>query len=151
MVIFTINLLVWAQSSSSAIPFGTLLALLTIWLFILLPLVVAGSWFGFKKPAWEHPSRTNAIARQIPPKPWYLGIAPSIAFGGLVPFMVIFIELLYVFQSVWNDKGYYYVYGFLSVIITILILTVAEISIVFTYFLLCAEVRKLESYCGLAD
>lgn len=56
--------------------------------------------------------------------------------------MVIFIELLYVYQSVWNDKGYYYVFGFLAVIVSILALAVAEISIVFTYFLLCAEVRS---------
>ena len=62
--------------------------------------------------------------------------------AGLVPFAVIFIELLFVFRSMWQDKsGYYYVFGFLSVVSLVCIVTVVEVTIVATYIQLCAEVR----------
>ena len=65
----------------------------------------------------------------------------SILGAGLVPFAVIFIELLFVFRSLWQDKsGYYYVYGFLSVVSMVHILTVVEVTIVAVYILLCSEV-----------
>jgi len=45
-----------------------------------------------------------------------------------------------VFQSLWQDKsGYYYVFGFLSVVSIILILTIAEVTIVTIYISLCNE------------
>ena len=60
--------------------------------------------------------------------------------SGLVPFAVIFIELLFVFRSLWQDKsGYYYVFGFLSVVSTVNIITIVEVTIVATYIQLCAE------------
>jgi transmembrane 9 superfamily member 2/4 len=63
---------------------------------------------------------------------------------GLVPFAVLFIELLFVFKNLWQDKsGYYYVFGFLSAVSAILIVTVSEVTIIATYSQLCAEVRKL--------
>jgi transmembrane 9 superfamily protein 2/4 len=74
------------------------------------------------------------------PQPWYLKTIPSILIGGVIPFAVIFIELLFVFKSLWQDKStYYYMFGFLGLIAGVLLLTVMEISIVMTYFLLCAE------------
>jgi hypothetical protein len=56
---------------------------------------------------------------------------------------VIFIELLFVFRSLWQDKsGYYYVFGFLSCVSLVLIVTVIEVTIVTTYVQLCAEVSS---------
>jgi len=52
----------------------------------------------------------------------------------------MFIELLFVFQSLWSDKsGYYYVFGFLGVVSTILILAVMETTIIAVYIQLCSE------------
>ena len=63
--------------------------------------------------------------------------------AGLIPFAVIFIELLFVFKSVWQDKsGYYYVFGFLAVVSVILVVTVIEVTIVSTHTQLCAEVSS---------
>lgn len=140
--VFILNLFVWAQASSTAIPFGTLVALVMMWLCISLPLVFVGSFLGFKRAPWEHPTRTTMIARQIPAQPWYLRTGPAVLMGGLIPFAVIFIELLFVFKSLWQDKsGYYYMYGFLALIAGINVVTVIEITIVTTYFQLCSEVR----------
>ncbi len=140
-VVFIVNLFVWAQASSTAIPFGTLVAIVALWLCVQLPLVYVGSWYGFVKAgAWEHPTKTSAVPRQIPQQAWYIRGPRTILLAGLIPFAVIFIELLFVFQSVWQDKsGYYYVFGFMAVVSTILILTVAEVTVVTIYIQLCAE------------
>ncbi|KAI0171855.1 Nonaspanin [Hypoxylon sp. FL1284] len=140
-LIFILNLFVWAQASSTAIPFGTLIAMVLLWLCIQVPLVYVGSWYGFVRTgAWEHPTKTASIARQIPTQPWYAKGAQAICVAGLVPFAVIFIELLFVFQSLWQDKsGYYYVFGFLAAVSGILAVTIAEVTVVSVYAQLCAE------------
>ena len=141
--IFVLNLFVWAQASSTALPFGTLVGLAALWLLIQVPLVYAGSWVAAHRVrAWDHPTRTAAIPRQIPEGPiWYARRTIVVLAAGLVPFAVIFVELLFVFRSLWQDKsGYYYVYGFLSVVSLVEILAVIEVTIVATYLQLCAEV-----------
>lgn len=145
---FVLNLLVWAQGSSTALPFGTLVGLAALWLLIQVPLVYSGSWFGYHKcKPWEHPTKTSTIPRQIPDAAWYTKGNYSILGAGLIPFAVIFIELLFVFRSLWQDKsGYYYVYGFLSVISLVHILTIIEVTIVAVYILLCSEVSTFQPY-----
>ena len=61
------------------------------------------------------------------------------AIGGILPFGAIFIELMFIMKSVWAQSTFYYMFGFLFLVILILIITSAEISIVITYFLLCSE------------
>lgn len=140
-LVFVLNLFVWYQASSTALPLTTLLGLVMLWLCIQVPLVYIGSWVGYvRSTAWEHPTKTTAIPRQIPPAAWYIRSFQSILLAGLIPFAVIFIELLFVFQSMWQDKsGYYYVFGFLTVVSLILILTIAEVTIVTIYIQLCNE------------
>ena len=141
---FFLNFFVWAQASSTAIPFGTLVGLLALWLLIQLPLVYVGSWYGFViVGAWDHPVKPNAVPRQIPQQTWYRTGVQSVLAAGLIPFAVMFIELLFVFKSLWQDKsGYYYVFGFLAVVSVILMITVIEVTIVATYLQLCSEVSS---------
>jgi hypothetical protein len=143
-------LFVWAQASSTAIPFSTLVGLLALWLLIQVPLVYLGSWVGYVRATpWEHPLKTNAISRQIPPQPWYLRSPIGPIMTGLIPFAVLFIELLFVFKNLWQDKtGYYYVFGFLSVVSIVLIVTVVEVTVIATYSQLCSEVRSGLSQYG---
>lgn len=140
---FILNLFVWAQASSTAIPLSTLFGLGALWLFIQLPLVYAGSWYGFlRSGAYSHPIKATPIPRQVPPQPWYLRSVQCALIAGLIPFAVIFIELLFVFQSLWSDKsGYYYVFGFAAVVFAILLVTVMETTIIAVYIQLCNEVR----------
>ncbi|KAJ5138292.1 Sodium:alanine symporter [Penicillium bovifimosum] len=140
-LVLILNLFVWAQASSTAIPFSTLIGLLAIWLLIQVPLVYIGSWVGYVRALpWEHPLKTNAIPRQIPPQPWYLHGYFGPLLTGLIPFGVLFIELLFIFKNLWQDKtGYYYFFGFLSVVSTVLIVTVIEVTVIATYNQLCSE------------
>lgn len=112
-------------------------------LLIQLPLVYVGSWYGFhQSQPCEHPTKTNSVARQVPEQAWYTQNIYAALIAGFVPFAVVFIELLFVFRSLWQDKsGYYYVFGFLSIVSLVGILTVVEVTIVATYIMLCQEVR----------
>ncbi|CAD6499021.1 BgTH12-04675 [Blumeria graminis f. sp. triticale] len=140
-LVFILNLFVWAQASSTALPFGTLISIILLWLCVQVPLVYVGSWWGYERAsAWEHPTKCSSIARSIPAQPWYLRNPQATLISGVIPFGIIFIELLFVFQSVWQDKsGYYYIFGFLSMMSFILIVTVAEVTVVSIYFRLCWE------------
>lgn len=138
-IVFVLNLFVWAQASSTAMPFGTLVAIVALWLCVQVPLVYAGARYGFRRGGWEHPTKTAGVARAVPRQPWYTKGARAVLLAGLIPFAVIFIELLFVFQSVWEDKGYYYVFGFLAVVFAILVVTVAEVTVVSVYVQLCSE------------
>ena len=140
-VFFVLNLFVWAQKSSGAVPFGTLVALLVLWLGISVPLVFLGSFIAFRKPAIEHPVKINNLCRLLPPdasQSWYTSPQLSILLGGILPFAAVFIEIFFIMSSIWLNQ-FYYVFGFLFIVFVILIITCAEITIVLCYFQLCNE------------
>jgi transmembrane 9 superfamily protein 2/4 len=62
----------------------------------------------------------------------------TLAIGGILPFGACFVELFYIMSSMWMDY-YYYVFGFLFLVFLILLVTCAEITVLFTYFQLCSE------------
>ncbi|XP_051151364.1 transmembrane 9 superfamily member 9-like [Andrographis paniculata] len=137
-IFFVLNALIWRQKSSGAVPFGTMFALVFLWFGISVPLVFLGSYTGFRKPAIEHPVKTNKIPRQIPEQPWYMNPTFSILIGGILPFGAVFIELFFILTSIWLNQ-FYYLFGFLFIVFVILLITCAEISIVLCYFQLCSE------------
>lgn len=142
--IFIINLFVWMQASSNAIPFSTLIALIALWLFFQLPLVYISGWYGYAKvDAWSPPIKANLIPRQVPHSSWLRRSTQTVILAGAVPFLVVFVELMFVFDSLWQEtSSYYYLFGFLSMVATILAVTVIEVSIVATYLQLCDEVSR---------
>jgi transmembrane 9 superfamily protein 2/4 len=135
---FVMNLLLWAKGSSAAIPFTTLIALLALWFGVSLPLTFVGAYFGFKKRTIEHPVRTNQIPRQIPEQSIYTQPIPGIIMGGILPFGCIFIQLFFILNSIWSNQMYY-MFGFLFLVFTILVITCSETTILLCYFHLCAE------------
>ena len=137
-IFFTLNLLIWGQRSSGAVPFGTLLALAALWFGISVPLVFVGSYFGFRAAAGDPPVRTNKIPRVVPPQAWYMAPAATVLVGGVLPFGAVFIEQYFILSSIWLHEVYY-IFGVLSLVYTILLVTCAEIAIVLCYFQLCGE------------
>lgn len=69
---FVLNFFIWGKASSGAVPFSTMISLLTMWVFISLPLVYLGYYFGYRKQPYQHPVRTNQIPRQVPDQHWYM-------------------------------------------------------------------------------
>uniref|UniRef100_A0A672YQL0 Transmembrane 9 superfamily member n=1 Tax=Sphaeramia orbicularis TaxID=375764 RepID=A0A672YQL0_9TELE len=135
---FLMNLILWVEGSSAAIPFGTLVAILALWFGISVPLTFIGAYFGFKKHAIEQPVRTNQIPRQIPEQSFFTKPIPGIIMGGILPFGCIFIQLFFILNSIWSHQMYY-MFGFLFLVFIILLITCSEATILLCYFHLCAE------------
>ncbi|XP_051881585.1 transmembrane 9 superfamily member 2 [Pristis pectinata] len=135
---FLMNLILWGEGSSAAIPFGTLVAVLSLWFGISVPLTFIGAYFGFKKHAIEHPVRINQIPRQIPDQSFYTKALPGIVLGGILPFGCIFIQLFFILNSIWSHQMYY-MFGFLFLVFIILVITCSEATVLLCYFHLCAE------------
>ena len=135
---FLMDIMAWAKGSSDAVPFTTMLILLVLWFGISTPLVFFGAYFGYKQDAIEFPVKTSSIPRQIPDQPWFMGWFFTLVIGGILPFGSCFVELYFILASVWMSY-YYYVFGFLLLVFLILIITCAEITLLFTYFQLCNE------------
>uniref|UniRef100_A0AAZ3RZD5 Transmembrane 9 superfamily member n=1 Tax=Oncorhynchus tshawytscha TaxID=74940 RepID=A0AAZ3RZD5_ONCTS len=123
---FVMNLILWGEGSSAAMPFGTLVAILALWFCISVPLTFIGAYFGFKKTGIEHPVRTNQIPRQIPEQSFYTRSLPGIVMGGILPFGCIFIQLFFILNST------ILLFGFLFC-------TPHTHTILLCYFHLCAE------------
>ena len=54
-VVFFLNLFVWYEGSTNAIPFGSMFGVIVLWLVCSVPLVFIGSFNGFKKDRIEFP------------------------------------------------------------------------------------------------
>lgn len=137
-VFFLLDLFLWAKQSSGAVPFTTMLVVLAIWFIISIPLSVAGSWLGFRSAKIEAPVRTNQIPRQIPPTTTHLKPIPSMLIVGLLPFGAIFVELFFIMNSIWFSR-IYYMFGFLFLCYSLMVVVCASVTILLTYFLLCSE------------
>lgn len=137
-VFFVTNLMLWGKGSSAAVPFGTLLALLCLWLFISIPLTFVGAYFGFRADRIQPPVRTNQIPRQVPEQTMYTKPLPGMLMGGILPFGCIFIQLFFILNSIWSHEVFY-MFGFLFLVFIILVITCSEATILLAYFHLCAE------------
>eukprot|EP00927_Polykrikos_kofoidii_P055467 TRINITY_DN49717_c0_g1_i1.p1 TRINITY_DN49717_c0_g1~~TRINITY_DN49717_c0_g1_i1.p1 ORF type:complete len:653 (-),score=106.61 TRINITY_DN49717_c0_g1_i1:194-2083(-) len=137
-IFFVLNLFIWGTRSSGAVPFTTMFALLILWFGISVPLVFLGTFFGYKKAPVALPVRTNQIPRQVPMQPWFISGPATCLIGGILPFGAVFTELFFIMSSIWQHQ-FYYLFGFLMLVIVILVVTCAEISVTLTYFQLTNE------------
>lgn len=137
-VFLLLDFVLWGKHASTAVPIGTMFLLLALWLLITIPLIFAGAVLGYRRAAIEPPLGVSQIPRQIPPQRWYLRGPVVILAAGVIPFGAAFMEVYFILSSLWLNK-FYYVFGFLALVVVILAVTCAEISVVMTYFQLCYE------------
>jgi transmembrane 9 superfamily protein 2/4 len=137
-VFFFLNLMIWHQNSSGAVPLMTMIAMLVLWFGVSVPLVFLGAHGGFQRAAIELPVRVSPIARGIPTQGLMNNAYLSAAVGGILPFGAVFTEVFFIMSSLWHHR-FYYLFGFLGIVLALLIFTCAEISIALTYFQLTSE------------
>jgi transmembrane 9 superfamily protein 2/4 len=137
-VFFALDLLLWYKDSSAAVPFSAMAVILLLWLGISAPLVYIGAHRGYSIPQMEFPVRVHHIPRQIPRQPWYARTWVVGMIGGLLPFGAVSTELIFLMGSIWHHQ-FYYLFGFLFLVVVILVITCAEISVAMTYFQLARE------------
>lgn len=125
--------------STAALPFGTIVIILLMWTLVTIPLTVLGGVLGKNTRAdFAAPCRTNKYPREVPDLPWYRSTPVQMFMAGFLPFSAIYIELFYIFASVWGHKVYT-IYSILFVVFCILCVVTAFITIALTYFQLAAE------------
>lgn len=138
VVFMILNIWLSIAGAATAVSFFTIIKLFLLWVCVSTPLVFIGGFVGFKMERIELPTKTNQIARIVPPLPWHVQSQYTIPMGGILPFGSVCIELAFIMSALWLHQ-IYYVMGFLLAVLLILVATCAQVSIVLTYLQLCAE------------
>ncbi|WOL02614.1 transmembrane 9 superfamily member 3-like [Canna indica] len=134
-----LNTVAIVYSATAALPFGTILVIVLIWTLVTSPLLVLGGIAGKNgKKEFEASCRTTKYPREIPVLPWYRRTIPQIAMAGFLPFSGIYVELYYIFASMWGHR-IYIIYSILFIVFIILLIVTAFITVALTYFQLAAE------------
>lgn len=138
-VFSVLNTVAIAYRSTAALPFGTIVVILILWGLVTIPLTVFGGIAGKNNRAeFNSPCRTNKYPREIPQLPWYRTAIPQMIMAGFLPFSAIYVELYYIFASVWGHKVYI-IWSILFIVYIILIVVTSFITIALTYFQLAVE------------
>ena len=132
LILFVLNLFVWSAGSVNAVDFGSMFAVVALWLLVSVPLVFVGAYYGFKREKVDFPCAVAPVPRPVPEQEWYMHPLITMAVGGALPFGAAFVEVYFILTSIWLDQ-YYYVFGFLLLTFIIVIVTCMEVSIVHTY------------------
>ena len=134
--LFIINIFLIIEKASSAFNFMDLLSLLLFWMFLIFPLILFGSFLGFKSKEIKAPCKTNPIPSYISDKPWYLNYKLVIFITGIISFASFFIELNFIMNSLWRHQ-IYYIATFLLISFILFVLICSEISIMVIFLNLC--------------
>eukprot|EP01104_Vermistella_antarctica_P015995 TRINITY_DN5360_c0_g1_i1.p1 TRINITY_DN5360_c0_g1~~TRINITY_DN5360_c0_g1_i1.p1 ORF type:complete len:590 (+),score=143.91 TRINITY_DN5360_c0_g1_i1:203-1972(+) len=134
-----INSITAVYHTTSHINFGVVLLLVGIWTFIGFPLTVAGGIAGRRIAGpFAAPCRTKNFPREIPAVTWYRTMPVQLLAAGSLPFTAIYIELYYVFISLWGHTTYH-LYTILFIVFIILLTVTACVTIALTYCQLSME------------
>lgn len=154
-----LNSIVWAHDSTNALPFRTIVWIIFLYFIVCIPL----SYIGGQIAAHNH-KRDNITNRNESLNAVYsekVGGSLSefrskgnkivtdtftlllILISGLFPFIIIYVELQFVYKSVWLEKTTFYgYYGFLLANIALLCVVVCEISIIVCFIMMTVTSKK---------
>jgi len=142
MVVFCLlNSVALAHGSTIALPFGTLISVLALYLFVSMPLTLFGGILAknFAPKDFNAPTRTTKVAREIPTDiPWFKNRTFHMVIAGCIPFSAVYIELRYIFASVWGHE-LYTMFGILFIAFVLLVLVTSAITVALLYFQLARE------------
>jgi len=140
LVFVWVNSVAASNSSTAALPVTTILLILSILLFVHFPLTVLGGIIGRNVTSdFKAPCRTNKVSREIPKhNMWYHNIVAQLFMAGFLPFSAIYIELHYIFASLWGHK-IYSLFGILFLAFVMLFAVTAFVTIALLYFQLARE------------
>ena len=131
-----VNIILTIEKSNAAVSFYDILSLFVLWIFCTAPLILIGSFFGFKSKRMSVPADINRIPSAIPEKPCYLHYKYITFVTGFIGFATIFIEFNYVMSALWTHK-IYFMATFIWVSFLLFVIVVGEIAILFVFLNLC--------------
>jgi hypothetical protein len=135
-----VNSVAWNSGSTAALPATTIMLMLGIVAFVHFPLVVVGAIVGRNMTEeYRPPCRTNKVAREVPEvSVWYRHPFAQLFMAGFLPFSAIYIELHYIFASIWGHK-IYTLFGILYIAFIMLTTVASFITVALLYFQLARE------------
>ncbi|XP_049403846.1 transmembrane 9 superfamily member 2-like [Solanum stenotomum] len=137
-----LNSVAVSYSSTAALPFSTIMLIVLMLTLVTSPLLVLGGIAAKNsRTGFQAPCRTTKYPREIPVLLWYRSIIPQMAMTGFLPFSAIYVELYYIFESVWGQK-IYTIYSMLFIVFLLLLIVTAFVTVASTYFQLAAEDHK---------
>ena len=131
-----VNIILTIEKSNAAVNFSDILSLFFLWIFCTFPLILIGSFFGFKSKKLDTPCTINKIPSIIPSKPWYLHYRYITFLTGLIGFSTIFIEFNYIMAALWRHQIYFLAI-YLWIVFFLFLIVVGEMTIIVVYFNLC--------------
>lgn len=135
---FLNSVAIW-NDSSAALPFGTIMIVLALFMLVALPLTVIGGIAGRNTAGdFNAPCRTNKIPREIPAVPTYRSPAVLMLAAGCLPFSAVYIELHHIFAAIWGHS-IYKLFGILFLSFVMLVFVTAFTTISLTYIQLSTE------------
>jgi len=151
VIVFSfVNTVAIMYNATNAVPADAIFLVLAIIVCVGLPLNVAGGIAGRRNAgSFDAPCRTKNFPREIPPIPWYRSLPFQMVMSGFLPFSAIYIELFYIFSSVWGHNTYQ-LFGILFLVAIILLIVTACITVSLTYFQLSMEDHRWWWYSFLS-
>jgi Endomembrane protein 70 len=140
-VFLWVNSVALAHGSTSALPFTAILTVVALYAFISFPLTLFGGMLAknYANAEFDAPTRTTKVAREIPTEvPFYRGRPFQILIAGFLPFSAIYIELHYIFASMWGHQ-LYTLFGILFLAFVLLVIVTSFITVALLYFQLARE------------
>lgn len=141
IVFMWVNTIALFHKSTSALPFSTIFTIAALYALIAFPLTVLGGIAAknYASHDFNAPTRTTKVAREIPTEvPWYRSRFFQMIISGFLPFSAIYIELHYIFASMWGHQ-IYTLFGILLFAFVLLIIVTSFISVALLYFQLARE------------
>ena len=138
-LLFTLSIADIVESifgSAAAVPFSEGLWHYLLWWAFDAPFAAFGAYKGFQNPLNLEPE-VSPIKRSIPEMPWYLKRNTIALLYGPIIFATIGFEFNYLMDSIWRSYMIYAMFGILFLSLAMMVVTIASLSIVVTYKLLC--------------
>lgn len=139
-VFMWVNTVAWGHGSTAALPFTTIALMTAILIFVHFPFTVVGAVVGRNISTEFVPKcRTNKVPREVPAVTvWYRHPLSQLFMAGFLPFSAIYIELHYIFASIWGHK-IYTLFGILFLAFIMLVIVTSFITVALLYFQLARE------------
>ena len=131
-----VNIILTIERSNAAVHFYDILSLFILWIFCTFPLILIGSFFGYKSKRMNVPCDINRIPSTIPEKPCYLHYRYITFVTGFIGFATIFIEFNYVMSALWRHQ-IYFMATFIWISFLLFVIVVGEMSVLFVFLNLC--------------
>lgn len=141
LLVFTwVNSVALAHGSSAALPVVAVIVICTLYGLVAIPCTLGGAILGKHISSdFRAPCRTTRVPREIPEEiPWYRLPPAQMFMAGFLPFSAIYIELHYIFASLWGHK-IYTLFGILFLAFVMLLIVTAFITVSLVYFQLARE------------